>query len=83
MNNKSKPIEHGYFDATSVFKQYHKDFKGWKINHYTDNIEVITLTQQLNKPIIACAGRYGFTQLPIELKEHFITWITTITLTQG
>lgn len=76
------PIQEGYFDATSLFRQYHPNYHetGWKISHYTDNEEVITLTSKLYKPIIAVAGRYGFTQLPLELKEHFENWIKKETL---
>lgn len=79
------PIQEGYFDATALFRQYHPDYHttGWKISHYTDNSEVITLTNNLCKPIIAVAGRYGFTQLPLELKDHYMNWITTITLKES
>lgn len=79
------PIQEGYFDATAVFRQYHPDYHatGWKISHYTDNEEVKYNLITLNKPMIAVAGRYGFTQLPLELREHFENWIKTVTIDEN
>jgi len=80
--NKSKLVEEGYFDATVILRQYHPDYEKshWQVYHYLDNKEVETLLITLDKPAIKSKGRYGYTQLPLEVYDHYLNWLKEITL---
>ncbi len=80
----NEPIQPGYFDATEVLRKFHDVQKShWQVWHYLDNQEVKNILITLNKPAIKSHGRYGFTQLPLELQNHYMNWITTITLKES
>lgn len=76
------PIQEGYFDATKLLREHHPDYEKshWQVWHYLDNEEVKSKLITLNKPVIKSKGRYGFTQLPLELYDHYKNWIIVITL---
>jgi hypothetical protein len=62
-------VTEDYFNATNYTRG-----TGIKVYWFTDNPRISEVLATIKKPPKVTYGRYGYTELPVEVKEAFLSW---------